>query len=217
MKTIATIAVSLLVNLGLFASPTHAAPPRAERLTVVTAGDSITAGAGTVSRRFGWPGRLHRQNMRTMDLTNVARSASCLRFDGCGYGETLLSSFRRDVLSLHPDVAIVAIGRNDLCHISTADYKAGLRELRAEASEQGTRVMFGTITPVNDNWRFPCEDQAAEINEWLRTMPDTIDFAAALANHDGLLPHAYDSGDGLHPNGAGYRVMARTAAQALKG
>lgn len=76
--------------------------------------------------------------------------------------------------------------------------------------------MFGTITPVNDRWPWPCEDQAAEINAWLRQMPETIDFAAALANRDGELLRAYDSGDGLHPNGLGYRVMARVAAVALR-
>jgi lysophospholipase L1-like esterase len=44
-----------------------------------------------------------------------------------------------------------------------------------------------------------------------------VDFHAALrdpADRDALLP-AYDSGDHLHPNDAGYRAMAR--AVGLKG
>ena len=218
MKTLAAVAAALLISLGAITAPASADkashPPA---LRVVTAGDSISAGAGTVSRRFSWPGRLHRRNLRTIDLTNVARSASCLIAEGCGYGETLASSFRRDVLSLRPDVAIVAIGRNDLCHVSTSDYKATMRNLRVEAEKVGVRVIFGTITPPNERWQWPCEDQAAEINEWLLRMPGTIDFASAIAGRDGLLRKRYDFGDGLHPNGRGQQAMARAAEAALLG
>lgn len=210
---VAATAIALATTLSAPITATAATP---DRLTIVTAGDSTVAGAGTTSRRFGWPGRLHRRNLNTIDVTNVGHSASCLVADGCGHaGGTLLSTFRKEVLSLRPDIAIVSIGRNDLCHVSTEKFIAAAKTLGRDAEAVGVDLHFGTIAPVNERWKWPCEEQAAEINEELRRLPGTIDFAAALANHQGELPKRYECGDGLHPNGDGYRVMARAVEDAL--
>lgn len=209
--------IALLLSLGVFSAPAQAdeRPTKINPLSIVTAGDSITAGAGTASRRFGWVGQLHRRHLGETDVDNVARSASCLVAKGCGYSERLVDTFAEEVLSKRPDVAIVAIGRNDLCHVTTAQYVRAAKSLRRQATSVGVDLRFGTITPPNERWAWPCEEQAAEINDWLRTLPGTIDFAAAMSNSDGLLPHRYDHGDGLHPNERGYAVMSNVAEKAL--
>jgi lysophospholipase L1-like esterase len=45
------------------------------------------------------------------------------------------------------------------------------------------------------------------INTWIRKQPNHVDFAAALGGD--VLAAAYDSGDGLHPNDAGYAALAQ--------
>lgn len=49
------------------------------------------------------------------------------------------------------------------------------------------------------------------MNTWIRTSGEydaVADFDAALAFGGDQLDPAYDSGDHLHPNDAGYRAMA---------
>lgn len=204
---------ALVVGLIMQATPAHASD-KPERLTVVTAGDSITEGVGA-RRGWSWPDQLSRKESSRIDVVNVGHKGACLLLRGCIHPDTLLKSFRSEVLRLRPDVAIVSIGRNDLCHITVSDYKDTLRGLRRDAESVGTRLIYGTITPVNKRWGYPCETQQAELNTWLRKRTSTIDFADALSTRAGELRKGYDSGDGLHPNAAGYRVMARLAARSL--
>lgn len=210
-KTIAAAIAATITALLLPAAPANAAKAKEyDRTFVITAGDSITDGAGA-NHRWSYPAQLGRMNRKTLKVKNVGHGASCLVFESCAWGDTLLETFKSEVLDLRPDIAIVAIGRNDLCHTPTADYKAAIRTLRTTGERVGVQVIFGTITPPNRKWAWPCEDQAAEINDWLLRDPTTIDFAAAVRAHDGTLRHAYDYGDGLHMNGYGYRAMAKAA------
>lgn len=215
LVTLLAVLFGLLTNPATAADHMRADASTKHPLRIVVAGDSIAAGGGTVSRRFGWPGRLHRRNLAAIDMVNVGHGSSCLLTAECGYPDRLLDTFDKEVLSARPDVIIVAIGRNDLCHMTTSDYIRAAKSLRRKARSAGAEIRFGTITPANERWTWPCEEQAVEINDWLRTLPGTIDFATAVGDTSGQLRRRYDYGDGLHPNGQGHRVMARAAEKAL--
>lgn len=214
-KLIAALIAATLGAMLVPAAPAHAAKAKEyDRTFVITAGDSITDGAGAM-KRWSYPAQLGRMYSHDVKVKNVGHGSSCLVFESCAWGDTLLETFKSEVLDLRPDVAIVAIGRNDLCHTSTADYKVAMRSLRSAGERVGVQVIYGTITPPNKKWAWPCEEQAAEINAWLLRHPTTIDFAAAVKGSDGTLRHAYDYGDGLHMNGYGYRAMAKAAGVKL--
>jgi len=58
------------------------------------------------------------------------------------------------------------------------------------------------------------------VNEWMRTSGEydaVVDFDRIMAapGDPDLLDPAYDSGDGLHPNDAGYHAMATAVAEVL--
>lgn len=215
MKLIyALVAALVAITLAPAASANAAKAKDYDHTFVITAGDSITDGAGA-AKGWSYPDQLGRMYRKDIKVKNVGHGASCLVFEGCAWGETLQETFRREVLALRPDVAIVAIGRNDLCHTSTADYKVAMRKLRLDGERVGVQVIYGTITPPNKKWAWPCEEQAAEINEWLLRRPSTIDFAAAVKGPDGTLRKGYDFGDGLHLNGYGYRAMAKAAGERI--
>jgi len=194
---------ALLVTVGL-ASPANGQV--SERY--VAAGDSIVMGAGAPVG-YSWPSQLQIRCGSTCAVSNVGHGASCLVFTGCGHGETLLSSFDREVLVPGVTTALVSIGRNDLCHVSTDELMDGYKRLRGRARNVGVTVYFGTITPAGTGWPWPCELQRMEVNERLRDMPNVIDFERLVINRHGLLRWKYDSGDGLHLNAAGYSVLAR--------
>jgi lysophospholipase L1-like esterase len=99
-----------------------------------------------------------------------------------------------------------------------ADHIDFMKALIARARSRGIRIYGGTMLP-REGVQKPFVNTAAgrekrhTINEWIRTagaFDGVIDFERALrdpARPDRLRP-AFDSGDHLHPNDAGYAAMA---------
>ncbi|MFD9971729.1 SGNH/GDSL hydrolase family protein [Streptomyces sp. NPDC059011] len=196
----------------------------AARGTVVALGDSLTDGAGSTpdtDRR--WPDHLAdrlRSGRWGYGVVNQGISGNRLLRDGIG--PSGLSRFDRDVLG-RPGarVVVIALGVNDLLRpAGTADpagVTAGLRSLADRARARGLRVVGATLMPFEGHPRYSPALEAArqEINGAVRagTVFDAVvDFDRAL--RDPYAPErlhpAYDSGDHLHPNDAGYARMAHS-------
>lgn len=96
----------------------------------------------------------------------------------------------------------------------------GMKQLAAQAHAAGLRIHATTQIPAGDailpGHASPTAVATREaVNEWIRThwrdhFDGFIDFGALLADpaDHTRLAAAYDSGDGLHPNDAGYARMA---------
>jgi lysophospholipase L1-like esterase len=144
------------------------------------------------------------------------------------FGENALRRFDRDVLA-QPGArhVIVLLGVNDLGHpgtvapvtekVTAEDIIAAHRQLIARAHAAGLAIHGGTILPFKDDTLgFYNEENEAKrqaVNRWIRTSGEydgVIDFDRATRDPaDPLrLNPAYDSGDHLHPNGAGLAAMA---------
>jgi len=204
--------------------------------TVVTFGDSITDGHGsTPGANHRYPDRLAERlaaARRPLSVANAGIDGNLLlnELTPC-FGEKGVTRFRRDVLQ-QPGVraAIVLEGVNDLfasefdngCgstpRVSAAQLITGYRALIGAARTRGVRVVGATLTPFKTPY-LPTEmfERAEgireEVNHWIRTSGEfdaVADFDRALADPedaDRMRP-AYDSGDGIHPNDAGYKAMA---------
>jgi lysophospholipase L1-like esterase len=173
---------------------------------VVAVGDSITWGVGTAHPgRQGWPGRIGAQR--------VAHISGCL-VNSCWHQLPAVDTWRRQVLVLHPDVVIVAYGFNDLVGSRSRRIMIGLRRVLRMDTGHGITTYVATLTPLHPGHAL--EPFRADLNARIRRVfgAELIDFDDALAV-DGVLPIEYDSGDGLHPNAAGYRVMAHVARWTL--
>ena len=200
---------------------------------IVALGDSITDGfASTVDANRRWPNllaaRLQAQE-RYQDVAVVNHGISGNRTLHDLIGPNALARFDRDVLST-PGARwlIVLEGINNIGipgafglaaeQVSAADIINGHRQLIARAREQGLKIYGATLAPF-EGTIFPGYYSAAgeakrqAVNAWIRGSGEfdaVIDFDRALrdpANPGRLLP-AYDSGDHLHPNDAGYQAMA---------
>ena len=158
---------------------------------------------------------------------------------GDALGESGLKRLERDALG-QPGVRIVVvrIGVNDLAFpgaltpatdsVAAADLIAGYRKLVASAHHHGVRVIGTTITPFENATTAPGyytpEKEAArqEVNAWIRGNRDfdgMVDLDQVLRDPDHasrLLP-AYDSGDHLHPNDAGYAAGANAIPLSVLG
>ncbi len=155
-----------------------------------------------------------------------------------GLGPSALARFDRDVLApAGVKWLIVLEGINDLdvltrdapataqAHAAmVAGVIAGYKQIVARAHDHGIKVYGATILPdLGGPYYHPDAQNEADrhaVNAWIRSpghFDAVIDFDTALrdpAAPDALLP-AYDSGDHLHPNPAGYKAMADAVPLAL--
>ncbi|GAA2287298.1 hypothetical protein GCM10010149_37060 [Nonomuraea roseoviolacea subsp. roseoviolacea] len=100
--------------------------------------------------------------------------------------------------------------------VSAGQVIAGLRELIRTAHAEGVRVIGATLMPVERSASYTARSEAKReaINAWIRASAAPYDavvdldrLTASPTDADRLNP-AYDSGDHLHLNDAGYRAVA---------
>lgn len=106
--------------------------------------------------------------------------------------------------------------------VTVADLIAGMQQIVDRAHEHHIRVYGATLTPYRgaDYFTEDGEQVRQAVNQWIRTggaFDAVIDFDAAVRDpaQPSKFRDAYQSGDYLHPNGAGYKAMADAINLAL--
>lgn len=142
----------------------------------------------------------------------------------------MLVRFRQDVIDLHPAVVVILAGTNDIAGntgIETldqieADYSSFVELARAN----GIRVVFSSVTPINAEnqralWFYlqRSPEKILALNVWLKKYCADhglvyLDYFSAMVDEQGFLKRNL-TGDGLHPNAAGFAVMAPLAEAAI--
>lgn len=195
---------------------------------IVTLGDSITEGnRSTADANKRWPNRLAerltaRKSGFKVAVLNAGISRNRLLHGKDEDGSNALARLDSDVLvQSGARYLIVLLGINDIGFpraVTADEIIAGHRQIIDRAHAMGFKVYGGTLTPFQAYlpglyYTDEGEEQRQVINQWIRTSKAydaVIDFDKAIRDPDKparILP-AYDSGDNLHPNDAGYKAMA---------
>jgi lysophospholipase L1-like esterase len=138
----------------------------------------------------------------------------------------LLVRFYQDVVRLKPKVVHIMVGTNDLAGntgpTAPDQYTDMIRAMADIAAANQIAVILGSIPPTSG---FPWKPgiapaaQIIELNRWLRDYARVkglvfADYYAVLADPQGAMKPAF-TGDGVHPNAAGYAAMEPVARAAL--
>ena len=206
---------------------------KATARAIVTLGDSITDGAAsTLDTNRRWPDVLARRLVEAggAPVAVLNQGISGARVLADRMGVNALARFDRDVLrQRHVDTVILMMGINDIGWPDTMlepnvkapaveDIIAGYQQLIARAHLQGVRILGATLTPFEETqlegyYDATKEQKRQAVNQWIRksgAFDGVVDFDAATRDpgRPSRLQAAYDSGDHLHPNDAGYKAMA---------
>jgi lysophospholipase L1-like esterase len=138
----------------------------------------------------------------------------------------MLVRFRQDVIDLKPKVVVILAGTNDIAGNTgpstlemIEDNLASMAEL---AKSNGIAVVLSSVLPVWDYPWKPGLEPAPKIialNKWMKDYAQRngmvyLDYHSAMSDsHGGMRPEL--ANDGVHPNEAGYRLMAPLAERAI--
>ena len=138
----------------------------------------------------------------------------------------MLVRFRQDVVTLKPAVVVILGGTNDIAGntgpSNTSMIADNLRSMTEIARANGIRVVLASVLPVYEYpWKrgLTPADTIVRLNRWMKAYADSVnatylDFHTAMSDErQGL--RADLTRDGVHPNAAGYRVMAPLAESAI--
>jgi len=171
-------------------------PPKGT--TVVALGDSLTRGVGASSKETTYVGLLE-QELRVVignkgvsgDTTNDA----LMRLD-------------RDVLAEHPDIVIVLLGSNDyLRGVPQGETFKNLRTIISRIQEGGAVVLLVGARGGALRDKFADDFQMLAESTGSAFVPGVL---------DGIIGSAQLMSDEIHPNDAGYRIMAEKISPVLE-
>src|SRR5215472_481281 len=211
--------------------------------TVVAFGDSITNGhQSTQNANARWPNDLARRLLsgppgQALGVIDEGISGNRLLHDSPCFGVNALARLNRDALTQSGAKDVILLeGINDIgfsnlpnsgcavpdTAVSAAQIIGADLQIIHRAHAAGLEIFGGTLTPFKGSlyWSPAAEAKREAVNHRIQTsgaFDGVIDFAAAVASpSDPLVMNpAFDSGDHLHPNDAGYQAMANAVDPAM--
>ncbi|MGA2387349.1 MAG: SGNH/GDSL hydrolase family protein [Candidatus Sulfotelmatobacter sp.] len=142
----------------------------------------------------------------------------------------MLVRFRQDVIDLHPKVLVVLAGTNDVAGVTgrtrNEDIEANYASMAELARAHKIHLVFSSLLPVynyteeaKESFALRPAERILALNRWLKDYCSKnglvyLDYFSALVDDRGMMKRDL-SDDGLHPNVAGYKVMAPLAEKAV--
>jgi lysophospholipase L1-like esterase len=185
------------------------APPASGEQRVVFMGDSITDFWGRRAGKF-FPGKPY-----------INRGIS---------GQTtpqMLIRFTPDVIALQPKAVVILAGTNDIAGntgpSTLAMIEDNLAAMTTLAQAHGIKVILASVMPTCDYIRNQSDrrpnSKIIELNNWIKEYTAQhnatyLDYFTPMLDDKGFLKQEL-TGDGLHPNDAGYDLIMPIAQKTI--
>ena len=187
------------------------ASPMAGEERVVFMGDSITDGWGRGNNGSSFfPGKPYINRGISGQVT-----------------AQMLLRFYPDVIVHKPKAVVILAGTNDIGGnigpVAQETIQNNLAAMADMAKANGIKVVLAAVMPVCDCTRNQTTARPPErinaLNRWIKDYAAKnghvyLDYFTPMADAQGILK-AQLTGDGLHPNAAGYEIMGPLAAKAI--
>ncbi len=232
------LACLLLLPFSLSVSTAQTMPERPPLLKgvhrIVCLGDSITQG-GEGPGGYVWLLR------HTLNALYPVQPIEVVNAGISGHKSTdMLARFQRDVLDKKPDLVTISVGVNDVWHgfydnhpdgdgpkgIPLPEYRAHVEEMMTQAEKAGAKVVILSTTVIHEDSANRENAKLKSYNAALRELAKKHN--AAFVDYQKpfwALINAYQhetggrenllTGDGVHMNATGNRVMAHTLLTGL--
>jgi lysophospholipase L1-like esterase len=153
----------------------------------------------------------------------------------------MLIRFRPDVIELHPKVVVILAGTNDIAGntgpMTLEEIEGNYASIAELARAHNIKVVYASVLPVHqytveagDMFTQRPPEKILALNAWLKNYcaplpssesggaPDRclyLDYFNAMTDDKGYMKKDL-ADDGLHPNAAGYKIMAPLAGAAIE-
>ena len=164
--------------------------------TIICFGDSLTYGTGA-GQDMDYPSQLSKMIGKPVINAGVSGNTSA----------RALQRLERDVLSESPDLVLITLGGNDLKNgVATEVAFDNLKTIVESIQETGARVIIGGL-------RFPMRDRG-----FGRAYQELADESGAVLIPNifkGIMGNRQLMNDPIHPNDAGYKIIAERFYEAI--
>lgn len=209
---------------------------RTDMNAIAIIGNSITDGKGTTDNgQNRWPDIMSdmlqlKYKITNLGILNLGIGNNRVTVPG-GFGTLAKERFDRDILGqAGVKKVIIFEGVNDIgaargnSEVIARQLIECYQVMIRKAKAHQMKVYLATITPFRGAGYYTPFHEAARqtVNEWIRSQAKNVngilDFAKLLQDptDDRRMRREYQSGDWLHPNPAGYKLMGEYAAGILK-
>lgn len=194
---------------------------KGEPLRLAWLGDSTGAGIGASGAEAAVVSRVARDLGRSVELRVLARS-------GARTGDVLAEQLPR-LPEIDADVVVLAVGGNDVTHLTSQPLFERQYELLLEAIRtfQPSEIVsvgigdFGTVPRIPEPLRSLVSWRGRALDELIRRATarygvDYVDLYGETGPVFAVSPGRYYARDGFHPNDLGYRVWAEAILDVLR-
>ena len=186
----------LFLGYVIFFHSTERGPERAGNQTIVCFGDSLTYGTGA-GKGMDYPSQLSKLIGRPVVNAGVP-------------GDTTARALRRlerDVLSKNPGLVLITLGGNDLKNGVARDTAfSNLKQIVESIQDNGSRVIIGGL-------KFPFRDRG--YGKGYQELADETGAILIPDIFEGIMGNRKLMSDPIHPNDAGYKIIAQRFYEAM--
>lgn len=186
----------LFLGYVIFFHSNDRGPQKANNQTIICFGDSLTYGTGA-GRGMDYPSQLSKFIGRPVVNAGVPGDTTA----------RALARLDRDVLSKNPGFVLITLGGNDLKNgVSRDNAFSNLRQIVESIQNSGATVIIGGL-------RFPFRDRG-----YGKGYAELADQTGAILIPDifeGIMGNRKLMSDPIHPNDAGYKIIAQRFYEAM--
>jgi len=186
----------LFLGYVIFSPAPGDGPEKANYQTIICFGDSLTYGTGA-GKGMDYPSQLSKLIGRPVLNAGVPGDTTA----------RALKRLARDVLSKKPDMVLITLGGNDLKNGVSGDVAfRNLTRIVVSIQDSGAKVIIGGI-------KFPFRDRG--FGKGYQELADETGALLIPDIFEGIMGKRKLMSDAIHPNDAGYKIIAQRFYDAM--